>query len=186
MVFAVQRRGETVGTVEVTEEPRGYTFLVDCVGGTLDIVRCYGKTEREPLLLGVLEPQEGRLRCKRTITRQSLAAHGGSVPQTYYLYGGPADMPASTAASIEPQKQKPVEAAHVWTLDPAIDAALQSGGAVAEEMVYGLRLKCVFDPQKPFALAFAAGICHLEQKDGKNFAVINFQRPFYRTGDLLE
>lgn len=174
MVFAVQRRGSTVGSVTVTEGARAVTFEVDCAGGAMEIVRCYGVTGNEPLLIGVLEPEDGKLRCKRTITQQSLKAHGGQIPKEYYLYGGPEDTPCT--------KRKDM----VWTLDPDIDAALEHGTIFAEETAYGLCLRCEFSNDKPFTLCFAAPACHIEQLEGKRFAVFAWTGPFYRAQFFIE
>lgn len=169
MIFSVERLGETIGTVEIEQAPHGNTFSVDCAAVTGDLLRCYGETEGAPLLLGVLEPMaDGRLRCKKTFSPLSFSQQCKSIPTRYFAAKDAAEWPRSYVAP------------RFFSGDAVLDALLEDGELEAEETARGLRLRCVFARDRPFALCCAATACEIKQED-QNFMAILYLNPFYRT-----
>lgn len=103
------------GAVTIREEGHAVRFRVDCQPPceSARLLRCYG--ENPDLLLGVLEPQNGRLVLDRRITRETLRQAGadGKLPDRFYLSDGGAREHASetTAISEEPAGRAGPEAA---------------------------------------------------------------------------
>lgn len=74
--LSVLAEGRTVGTAQITEEGLYLRFTVDCQPIAQGPCRLVGLGERGELRLGVPEPEEGRLRLSRAISRRDCAAVG--------------------------------------------------------------------------------------------------------------
>ena len=111
------------GAVTLREEKNTVRFRVDCASPCEPerLLRCYG--EDPTLLLGVLEPRNGRLTLERRISREALRQAGitGRLPHTFYLSdNGPREAPVTDAPS-------PAEASAPAPEDaPAPQAAIEA------------------------------------------------------------
>lgn len=80
------------GAVTVQEEGHIVHFRVDCVPPCepTRLLRCYGEGAPKDLLVGVLEPKNGRLVLDRRVSRETLrqAGAGSQPPERYYLSDG--------------------------------------------------------------------------------------------------
>lgn len=94
------------GETEVRDEGTAVWFRVRCKPPceASRLLRCYGEAEPKDLLIGVLEPQNGRLTLERRISRESLRQSGiHELPTRFYLSdGGARESPAPT-----PPEEKP-------------------------------------------------------------------------------
>ena len=68
--------GRPVGTAEITEEGLYLRFTADCEDPVEGPCRLVGIGERGELRLGVPEPEGGRLRLSRALSRRDCAAVG--------------------------------------------------------------------------------------------------------------
>ena len=125
------------GAVTIREEGHAVRFRVDCQPPceSARLLRCYG--ENPDLLLGVLEPQNGRLVLDRRITRETLRQAGadGKLPDRFYLSDGGAREHASetTAISEEPAGRAGPEAAGAAEPETSAKAAEPETSAKAAE-----------------------------------------------------
>ena len=72
----VLAEGRRVGAAELTEEGLYLRFTVDCEDVTSGPCRLVGVGDRGELRLGVPEPEGGRLRLSRALSRRDCAAVG--------------------------------------------------------------------------------------------------------------
>lgn len=158
-------------------EPDGFgvRVAVDCekpTGAPL-LLRCYGDTGGQALLVGLLAPEDGRLRLRRRLTRETLKAAGctDGPPKAFYLAERPMEAGRLYEPSLraEPEKKEPLpqaadtsDARPLQTGDAVLDALLSDGAVRAERQGTGVRLRCTFAPDRPFALAPAFVLCRVE------------------------
>lgn len=176
MEFPVLWRAEKIGEVTVTEMPHAVAFSVDCMLISDALLRCYARTEREPLLIGVVEPAGHRLVCHKKFSKQSLRSYSSSIPQLYYLSadGSEEQAPADTLA---PSDSKP----RLWTGEPTFDHMIAAGAITVQETPAGLQLSCPFVAGRQFPLACVATACRIAQTATGFNAVLVLKSPFYRT-----
>ena len=166
----VQYRGKPVGTLEWTEDAYGAAVTLDCAmpSDPLTLLRCYGRTGNGGnLLIGLPEPQGGRLRLKRRLTRETLKAAGcdHTVPQDFYLALQPEE--GTTEDRQEPPKEKPMEPVTsaepaAQTGEPLLDALIREGMVECERHGNDMLLSCPFLDDQPFALAPLFVLCSVE------------------------
>ena len=162
--------GEPVGTLTWTPDAYGVQVRLDCIcpdsGDSL--LRCYAGTGERAMRIGLPEPQNGRLRLERRLTREMLreAGYADMPPARFYLAVQPeADAPEqdSTQQAGESdgrtiQRPKPV----LQTGDEVLDALISDGEVEAGRDGDALVLQCAFAPDQPFALAPAFVLCTVE------------------------
>ncbi len=108
------------GETEVRDEGTAVRFRVYCRPPCepTRLLRCYGEAEPNDLLVGVLEPQNGRLTLERRISRESLRQSGiRELPKKFYLSDGGA------RSRGEPPKPETADAAMENVSEQAADAA---------------------------------------------------------------
>lgn len=99
------------GETEVRDEGTAVWFRVRCRPPceTTRLLRCYGEAEPEDLLIGVLEPKDGRLVLERRLSRETLRqARVQEVPVRFYLSDGGA---REREQDAEPPEEGCVQAA---------------------------------------------------------------------------
>ena len=158
--------GQPAGTILWVPDAYGVQTELDCAmpDDGEKLLRCYGKTDGAPLLIGLPEPVHGRLRLKRHLSRETLKAAGcdHAPPLRFYL----SDSPQPPAA--QPEEQPVLENAqaqeepHVRTGDEVLDRLLDSGAVQGEDEGASVLLRCAFAPDQPFALAPAFVLCTVE------------------------
>lgn len=158
--------GQPAGTILWVPDAYGVQTELDCAmpDDGEKLLRCYGKTDGAPLLIGLPEPVHGRLRLKRHLSRETLKAAGcdHAPPLRFYL----SDSPQPPAA--QPEEQPVLESAqaqeepHVRTGDEVLDSLLDSGAVQGEDEGASVLLRCAFAPDQPFALAPAFVLCTVE------------------------
>ena len=158
--------GQPAGTILWVPDAYGVQIELDCAmpDDGEKLLRCYGKTDGAPLLIGLPEPVHGRLRLKRHLSRETLKAAGcdHAPPLRFYL----SDSPQPPAA--QPEEQPVLESAqaqeepHVRTGDEVLDRLLDSGTVQGEDEGASVMLRCAFAPDQPFALAPAFVLCTVE------------------------
>lgn len=158
--------GQPAGTILWVPDAYGVQIELDCAmpDDGEKLLRCYGKTDGTPLLIGLPEPVHGRLRLKRHLSRETLKAAGcdHAPPLRFYL----SDSTQPPAA--QPEEQPVLESAqaqeepHVRTGDEVLDRLLDSGTVQGEDEGASVLLRCAFAPDQPFALAPAFVLCTVE------------------------
>lgn len=121
------------------------------------MLRCYGETEGQPLLIGLPEPQEGKLQLRRHLSKETLKAAGclEKPPTVFYL---------SERAGRE-ERQKPIkqQPKKLQTGDTVLDSLIDGGMVEVQKDGEALCLKCAFTSDAPFALAPAFVLCTVEK-----------------------
>ncbi len=159
MEFAVHRNGESVGTVTVTETGSQILFEMMCSLFTTEVLRCYGlRAPAPPLLIGIPEPQQGRLYFQKKLSKQSIA---GALPTSYVLLDATQELP-TTATSL-PATEDPSQERLFHTGDALLDIILLEQSVQVQQKGASLHISCPFDAQKPLPLLPLAVICQLEQ-----------------------
>lgn len=156
--------GQPVGTLSWTPDAYGVQIELDCAcpADAPALLRCYGETGGAPLLIGLPEPVDGRLRLARRLSRETLRAAGciQAPPQRFYLSDSPQrDRPAAQQpeAPAQDNTKHPVR-----TGDAVLDSLLDSGAVQSEQNGEAVVLRCVFASDQPFALAPAFVLCTVE------------------------
>lgn len=169
--FPIVYRGQDAGWVIVQTGGHGMIFAAESPVRTLAVLRLYGLTETGPLLIGVLEPENGMLKLKRRITPEALRAAGVRQPPTrYYLEDGqPGCRPEENPAA--PDKKKAADGP-LRTGDALLDRLLEAGIADGTETTDGWTIRMPFAPGRANALAFALTACTIERENGRLFAVL--------------
>ena len=134
------------------------------------LLRCYGETDGEPLLVGLPAPENGRLRLRRHLSKETLKAAGcvSAPPKAFYLAEHPGQKNAAVTEKEQPSQDdappKHSDSAEppLQTGDAVLDALLDGGEVRAERRQKGLRLHCPFVCDRPFALAPAFVLCRVE------------------------
>lgn len=140
--------GSKVGKVCLNQQGQGVCWDVRCAGQPGDgVLRLYGmRPGKLPLRIGVLEPQGGGLRLKRTLSWETLRQAGydaDCLPEQYVLADG-AGPPACTG-------------------DSHLDALIASGRAECRPQEDGWQVCVPFRAGKECPLAFALTACKLYQ-----------------------
>ena len=106
MRFEISYRGQQAGWVIAQPDAHGILFRAESRVHTMAVLRLYGIAAGQPLLIGVLEPENGRLSLARRITPDVLRRAGvQQPPEVYYLEDGqPGCKPEQeeTAAAEQP------------------------------------------------------------------------------------
>lgn len=174
----VEYAGRPVGWIEWEPDAFGVQILLDCEipDDSRALLRCYGRTDKKRLLVGLPEPLAGRLRLSRHLSRETLKAAGctENPPEAFYLSetAQPPQSPTQekiaepveivrTPSGLDPAK-KFCEPAAVRTGDEVLDALLASGEIAAERVGDAVELRCPFLPSEPFALAPGFVLCRVE------------------------
>ena len=162
--------GEPVGTLSWTPDAYGVQVRLDCAcpDSGDGLLRCYAGIGDRAMRIGLPEPQNGRLRLERRLTRETLRAAGyaDTPPVQFYLAVQPeAVVPEQDSArqageSDERTIQQPEPV--LQTGDAVLDALLSGGGVQAGRDGDALILQCAFAPDQPFALAPAFVLCTVE------------------------
>lgn len=161
MRATVQYAEGTVGWLDWQPDPYGVQVTVDCAipDGAPPLLRCWGETSGAPLLVGLPAPEGGRLRLRRHLSRETLKGAGcaSQPPSLFYLAGQPRQAAPSSppGAEVEPD-------AALQTGDAVLDTLLREGTVHAERLGEGVRLRCTFASDQPFALAPAFVLCRVE------------------------
>lgn len=148
MTAEVRRNGRAWGTAEVTEHGTAVRF---CISGPLcrdAVYRVWGRSaDREPILLGVAEPDGDRLVLDRTRTRSELALFGyrDALPEEYIL-----------------SVREPEWSISERTGDECIDHAVRAHHLPVEREGELLRIRCAFDKNIEFPLAVAFCLCRVK------------------------
>lgn len=162
--------GEPVGTLTWAPDAYGVWVRLDCAcpdsGDSL--LRCYAGTGKQAMRIGLPEPQNGRLRLERRLTRETLRAAGyaDTPPTRFYLAVQPeADAQGQDSAQQAGesdgrtiQRSEPA----LQTGDEVLDALLSDGEVQTGRDGDTLVLQCAFAPDRPFALAPAFVLCTVE------------------------
>lgn len=171
MRVTVNYAGEPAGWLLWEPDAYGVEIEVDCAMPTdAPLLRCYGETDGAPLLVGLPAPENGRLRLRRHLSKETLKAAGCAdrPPTAFYLAEQPMHQDAPMPkAEPSPQDEQPspvpqTEKLPLRTGDAVLDALLDAGEVRAEYIQQGLRLHCAFAPDRPFALAPAFVLCRVE------------------------
>lgn len=170
MRTAVEYEGKPVGWLLWEPDAYGAQIEVDCeMPSGAPLLRCYGKTGDAPLLVGLPAPEDGRLRLRRHLSKETLKAAGciESPPTAFYLAERPRQkddvvpqveqFPQNTTLQPPDHGKSPLR-----TGDAVLDALLDSGEVHAERIQEGIRLHCLFAPNQPFGLAPAFVLCRVE------------------------
>ena len=89
MRFEISYRGQQAGWVIAQPDAHGILFRAESRVHTMAVLRLYGIAAGQPLLIGVLEPENGRLSLARRITPDVLRRAGvQQPPEVYYLEDG--------------------------------------------------------------------------------------------------
>ncbi|MGN1031622.1 MAG: hypothetical protein ACI4PQ_08470 [Butyricicoccaceae bacterium] len=147
MTAEVRQNGERWGTADVTQQNGLVRFHISGPLRTDAVYRVWGRSAgREPLLLGVAEPQGDRLVLDRarSCSELSLFGYRDVLPEEYVL------------AVREP----------VWTLpeytgDELIDHAIDIHHLSVEQEGDIVRIRCPFRRDAEFPLAFAFCLCRV-------------------------
>lgn len=158
--------GQPVGTILWLPDAYGVQAELDCAcpADAPALLRCYGETGGAPLLIGLPEPVDGRLRLARRLSRETLRAAGciQAPPQRFYLSDSPQrDRPADEPPQADEPMPDTTQNA-VRTGDTVLDSLLDSGAVQAEPDGEAVVLRCVFASDQPFALAPAFVLCTVE------------------------
>lgn len=157
---------QEAGFLEWTPDAYGVQISLDCAlpAEPQKLVRCYGQTEGEPLLIGLPEPVNGRLRLSRHLSRETLKGAGClyAPPMKFYLSDGtvhPLRASEPEQAADEPEVPVPQR---FRTGDEVLDVLLQADGVQVEQTAAGVVLRCPFACDAPFALAPVFTLCEVE------------------------
>lgn len=157
--------GEPVGWLDWQTDAFGAQVTVDCVAppGAPPLLRCWGETGGKPLLIGLPAPEDGCLRLRRHLSRETLKAAGcaDAPPTAFYLSVQPQAAPEPASPAHEPPAPQ-AAVAPVQTGDAVLDGLLGQGAVRAEPCADGMRLRCAFASDRPFALAPAFVLCRVE------------------------
>lgn len=156
--------GTAVGWLDWQADGFGAQVTVDCAvpPDAPPLLRCWGETNGAPLLVGLPAPADGRLRLRRRLTRETLKAAGctDAPPTAFYLSVQPQAARGPVPPALEPPA--PQAAVPVQTGDAVLDGLLGQGAVRAERRADGVRLRCAFASDRPFALAPAFVLCRVE------------------------
>lgn len=171
MRAAVMYAGEPAGWLIWEPDAYGVQIEVDCaMPPDAPLLRCYGETDGEPLLVGLPAPENGRLHLRRHLSKETIKAAGcvSAPPKTFYLAEHPKqkiDTATKTEQSVQddasPQASDDTKPP-LRTGDAVLDALLDGGEVHAERSPEGLRLHCSFASDRSFALAPAFVLCRVE------------------------
>lgn len=137
--------GKEVGWVNVQQEQSGVSWKTVCKVDTLGVLRLYGlRAGREPLRIGVLEPEEdGTLHLDRLVSQGELEAIGYDTPPETYI--------------LSENGQ-----GNLHTGDAKLDTYIDRGQAECR-LCDGRICVCVpFAPGKACPLAFALTACSIQ------------------------
>lgn len=140
--------GAPWGRAEITELGGTVRFRISGPLRTDAVYRIWGRAEgREPLLLGVPEPHEDRLVLERTRSRSELAlfGYGSILPEQYVL------------SVHEPEWNAPGR-----TGDELLDEIIRTHRLYCERTGEMVRIRCRFDKDTEFPLAFVFCLCRIE------------------------
>lgn len=148
-----------VGRIEWMPDAYGVQIALTCTipCDPMVMLRCYGETEGQPLLIGLPEPEEGKLQLRRHLSKETLKAAGclEKPPTVFYL--------SERADREERQKQPKQQHTKLYTGDTVLDSLIDSGTVAVQKDGGVLRLKCAFASDAPFALAPAFVLCTVEK-----------------------
>lgn len=162
---------QPVGKISWLPDAYGVQVKLDCAcpADGPALLRCYGETGGGPLLVGLPEPINGRLRLERHLSRETLKTAGcaQTPPKRFYLSDSPRqDRPPSPIRHSEEERPESIKNAApspIRTGDEVLDNLLSSGMVQIEIDGSELVLRCPFDPALPFALAPAFVLCTVEK-----------------------
>lgn len=159
--------GSPAGWLSWEPDAYGVQVGVDCaMPSGAPLLRCYGETGKTPLLVGLPAPENGRLRLRRHLSKETLKAAGcaDGPPAAFYLAERPSVMEKPAPKPEQPPKDasQPKSEPPLRTGDAVLDALLDSGAVRAERIPEGIRLRCVFLPDRSFALAPAFVLCRVQ------------------------
>ncbi|MGI6181108.1 MAG: hypothetical protein ACOYIE_03420 [Agathobaculum sp.] len=158
----------STGTLEWEYDPYGVRITLDCAkpGKEETLLRCYGKTDGFPLLIGLPEPKGERLRLSRHLSRETLKAAGclHRMPDFFYLSENGA-MPAQKENRAADALENKSPAAAYTTGDAVLDRLLSEEEISCRQQDACLELRCTFRPDKPFALAPIFALCSVQKED---------------------
>ena len=169
MDYLIHYQRKKVGHVHVEICDIWVSFQAECVLQSLDVFRCYGKISgHKPLLLGVLEPEEGRgLTLSRSFSMTQLHQQGAypDLPTEYFLLGA--------SELLQPEKAEALlETEYADVADPLIMACLQKG----QMQKQGNTVFAPFQPGQENPMAFLLAVCRLEKREGVFYAVYDLSR----------
>lgn len=174
MRASVNYAGEPAGWLIWEPDAYGVQIEVDCaMPPDAPLLRCYGETGGEPLLVGLPAPENGRLRLRRHLSKETLKAAGcmDDPPKAFYLAEHPQQKHDAVTEEEQcsqddgaPQDSDSAEPL-LRTGDAVLDALLDGGEVRAERRQESLRLHCRFVSDRPFALAPAFVLCRVEGDD---------------------
>ena len=151
--------GRRVGAAEVTEEGLYLRFTADCEDPVEGPCRLVGIGERGELRLGVPEPEGGRLRLSRALSRRDCAAVG----RLSHL-----------------ELRLPEEAAPAWEpVPPGAFRAPWIRSRLGREARFARRgdvrlVALPFDPGKPFPWPELFCFARIQSREGREWAVFAF------------
>lgn len=161
--------GNPAGWLLWEPDTYGVQVELDCdMPSGAPLLRCYGETGHTPLLVGLPAPENGRLRLRRHLSRETLKDAGcaDGPPAAFYLAERPnqpdIQMPQEQPTLQNAQPAPAPKQLQLRTGDSVLDALLDRGEVYAERMKKGIRLRCSFSSDRPFALAPAFVLCRVE------------------------
>ncbi len=121
------------------------------------LLRCYGETDGEDLLIGLPEPKDGKLQLQRHLSKETLKAAGclEKPPIGFYL--------SERAGRVYKEKQLKPSAVKLKTGDAVLDALIDSSTVEVQRDGEVICLRCSFAPDAPFVLAPAFVLCTVEE-----------------------
>lgn len=166
MQAEVRFQNAAVGKIEWTPDAYGAAVKLDCdmPCEPLRLLRCYGETDGAPLLIGLPEPQNGRLVLARRLSRETLKEAGclNAAPHSFFLSDGRPEKAEKTQVLPLDKRQKTAEG--IRTGDTVLDGLLEESGiSVIKAGEETLELCCPFAPDKPFLLAPAFVLCTVQE-----------------------
>lgn len=169
MRAAVMFDEREVGKIDWEPDAYGVQVTVDCAQpcDPLTLLRCYGLTAGEPLLIGLPEPKAGRLTLTRHLSREMLKTAGCMElpPSGFYLSDGcsPIAVPLPTTESKQenslpesettPEPSRSEEPEHIRTGDTILDSLINLSAVQTTQNSGEIILRCAFASDQPFALA---------------------------------
>lgn len=176
--FGIVYRGQEAGWVVVQDDARGVLFQAESRLNASAVLRLYGLTGQErPLLIGVLEPEDGVLKLSRRMTKQTLrTAKVDELPTQYYLDDGKPGCSSTCVADEEIERLTEIKPYHRFVDDPLLQSALRAGGAslVKEEDMDAIHAP--FAPGRAHPLHFALTACTIERTEDGKVAVLRKQK----------
>lgn len=161
--------GESAGWILWEPDAYGVQIEVNCaMPPDAPLLRCYGETGGEPLLVGLPAPENGRLCLRRHLSKETIKAAGcmNDPPRAFYLAEHPCQKDAAVREKTLQDDMPPqvVDNANppLQTGDAVLDTLLDSGNVHVEPGQLSLRLRCPFASDQPFALAPAFVLCRVE------------------------